>query len=117
MLHSIRSLALSDSTQNSNVHVEVLKTSPRVAVTVGEKFFFRARNYLAITMLLIEEGDYDVGQGSSDWRRRGLLDLSSSSSKDYTLESLEDLCRIVITECQVLKEVEYLEATKSERLY
>ncbi|MEM0015273.1 MAG: DUF6054 family protein [Zestosphaera sp.] len=110
--------ALRPNAAYSNVYVEVLKTNPRVAVAVGENFFFMAGNYLAITMLLIEEGATVLAKAVATGGRRGPLDLFDlGSSKDYTLESLEDLCRAVNAECQVLKEVEYLDATKSERLY
>jgi hypothetical protein len=38
----------------SNVCIEVLGSSPRVAVAVGEKYFFRIDNYLAITVIAID---------------------------------------------------------------
>jgi hypothetical protein len=38
----------------SNVYIEVLGSSPRVAVAVGEKYFFRIDNYLAITVIAID---------------------------------------------------------------
>jgi len=33
----------------SNVFLEVLNCKPRVALAVGEKYFFRAKNYLSAT--------------------------------------------------------------------
>jgi hypothetical protein len=38
----------------SNVYLKVIVSSPRVAVAVGEKYFFRIDNYLAITVIAID---------------------------------------------------------------
>jgi hypothetical protein len=38
----------------SNVYIEILGSSSRVAVAVGEKYFFRIDNYLALTVIAID---------------------------------------------------------------
>jgi hypothetical protein len=38
----------------SNVYLKVIESSPRVAVAVGEKHFFRIDNYLALTVIAID---------------------------------------------------------------
>ena len=44
----------------SNVYVEVLDSSPKIAAAVGEKHFFRVDNYLAVTVIAIDRGDHVV---------------------------------------------------------
>jgi len=44
----------------SNVYVDVLDSSPRIAVAVGEKYFFRVDNYLAVTIIAVDRGDHVV---------------------------------------------------------
>jgi hypothetical protein len=38
----------------SNVYLKVIESSPRVVVAVGEKYFFRIDNYLALTVIAID---------------------------------------------------------------
>jgi hypothetical protein len=44
----------------SNVYVEVVDSTPRVAVAVGEKYFFRVDNYLAVTAVAIDRDNHVV---------------------------------------------------------
>jgi len=44
----------------SNVYIEVVDSSPKIAVAVGEKYFFSVDNYLAVTVIAIDGGDYVV---------------------------------------------------------
>ncbi|MEM4470446.1 MAG: hypothetical protein QXF73_06290, partial [Desulfurococcaceae archaeon] len=39
----------------SNVYIEVLNTKPGVAIAIGEKYFIRAGNYLALALIFVEE--------------------------------------------------------------
>lgn len=101
----------------SNVYVEVLNTRPKVAIAVGEKYFFRAGNYLALTLVIIDEERSTLVKAIATGGRRGLLDLFDlGSSRDYALESITSICEFLRAECEVLREVDYLEASKSELL-
>jgi hypothetical protein len=56
----------------SNVYVEVVDSTPRVAVAVGEKYFFRVDNYLAVTVVAIDRGDHVVLKVIATGGRRGV---------------------------------------------
>jgi hypothetical protein len=101
----------------SNVYFEVLKTRPRIAIAVGEKYFFRAGNYLTVTMILIEEERSTLVKAIATGGRRGLMDFFDlGSSRDYARESINNICALTRATCEVLREVEYLDASKSELL-
>jgi hypothetical protein len=101
----------------SNVYVEVLDSSPRVAVAVGEKYFFRVDNYLAVTVIAIDKGDYVVLKAVATGGRKGLLSFFDyGASRDYVAEVVNSVCRALKTKCEVVAEVSYLEQSKSSQL-
>jgi len=101
----------------SNVYIEVLNTKPGVAIAIGEKYFIRAGNYLALALIFVEEERSTLVKAIATGGRRGPLDLFDlGSSRDYAVESITRMCEALRAECEVLREVDYLDASKSEVL-
>ena len=101
----------------SNVYVEVVDSTPRVAVAVGEKYFFRVGNYLAVTVVAIDRGDHVVLKVIATGGRRGFLSFFDyGASRDYALEVIDTACRALKAKCEVVAEVNYLEQPKSSQL-
>lgn len=101
----------------SIVYFKVLNTKPRIAIAVGEKYFFRAGNYLTVTMILIEEESSTLIKAIATSGRRGLMDFFDlGSSRDYARKSINDICELTRATCEVLREAEYLDSSKSELL-
>jgi len=101
----------------SNVYVEVVDSTPRVAVAVGEKYFFRVDNYLAVTVVAIDRGDHVVLKVIATGGRRGLLSFFDyGASRDYAVEVVDTVCRALKAKCEVVAEVNHLEQPKSSQL-
>lgn len=101
----------------SNVYVEVLNTRPRIAIAIGEKYFFRAGNYAVITLILVEENDSTIIKAVAAGSKKGLLDFTDLGvSRDYARDSINAICEFLKTTCEIVREVEYLDAFKSELL-
>jgi hypothetical protein len=101
----------------SNVYVEVFDTSPRIAVAVGEKYFFRVDNYLAVNIIAVDRGDHVVLKAVATGGRKGLLSfLDYGASRDYALEAVNTICRALNARCEVVAEVSYLDQGKSHQL-
>jgi hypothetical protein len=97
----------------SNVYIEVLDSSPRVAVAVGEKYFFRVDNYLAVTVIAIDRGDHVVLKAVATGGRKGLLSFFNyEASRGYAVEVVDSVCRALKTKCEAVAEVSYLEQSK-----
>jgi hypothetical protein len=101
----------------SNVYIEVVDSLPRIAVAVGEKYFFRAGNYLAVTVIAIDRGDHVVLKAVATGGRKGLLSFFDyGASRDYVAEVVNSVCRALETKCEAVAEVSYLEQSKSSQL-
>lgn len=110
--------ALNDVDDASNVYLEVLDTSPRVAVAIGEKFFFRASNYASVSVIVIEDGDSTIVKTVSSGSREKPFDLFDlGTSKDYTYLVVEDISTRLGKDFEVIAEIEYLDRSKSELLH
>jgi hypothetical protein len=71
-----------------------LGSSPRIAVAIGEKYFFRVDNYLAVTVIAIDKGDYVVLKAVATGGRKGLLSFFDyGASRDYAVEVVSSVCR------------------------
>jgi hypothetical protein len=106
--------ALKTCSACSNVYVEVLDSSPRVAVAVDEKYFFRVDNYLAVTIIAIDRGDHVVLKAVATGGRKGLVSFFDyGASRDYALEAVNTVCRALGARCEVVAEVSYLDQSKS----
>jgi hypothetical protein len=101
----------------SNVYIEVSDSSPRVAVAVGEKYFFRVDNYLALTVIAIDRGDHVVLEAVATGGRKGLLSFFNyGASRDYAVEVVDSVRRALKAKCEAVAEVSYLEQSKSSQL-
>ncbi|MCD6368544.1 MAG: hypothetical protein J7L38_01955 [Thermoproteales archaeon] len=101
----------------SSVYLEVFETQPRMAIAVGEKYFFRAGNYLSSTTLVIEDEDHTIVKIVASGGRRGLLDLFDlGSAKDYANDILYDLCGKVGVKPETVVEVDYLDKSRSNKM-
>jgi len=101
----------------SSVYIEVVDSSPKIAVAVGEKYFFRVDNYLAITVIAIDRSDYVVLKTVATGGRKGLLSfLDYEASRDCAVEVVDSVCRALKAKCEAVAEVSYLEQLKSSQL-
>jgi len=101
----------------SNVYIEVIDSSPRIAIAVGEKYFFRVGNRLAVTVLVIDRGDHVVLKAIATAGRKGLISFFDyRASKTYTAKVVESVCRALEAKCEVVAEVSHLERFKSSWL-
>jgi len=102
----------------SNVYIEIFATSPRIAVAIGEKYFFRAENYLAATTLLIENGDTTIVKIITAGGRRGPLDLFDwGSARDYAYIIADELSKALGKKYEVIKNIDYLDKSKSSLMH
>jgi len=100
-----------------NVFIEVVDTEPRIAVAVGEKYFFRAGNYLAATTLVLDLKGKTQVKVVATGGRRGLLDFYDlGASRDYTYIILDELAKALSVGFRVIAEVNYLDREKSGSL-
>jgi hypothetical protein len=76
----------------SNVYIEVLGSSPRVAVAVGEKYFFRVDNYLVITVIAIDGGDHVVLEVVATGVEKGSYHSLTMERRETTWQRLLTLC-------------------------
>lgn len=110
--------ALNRVEEASNVYIEALETRPRTALAVGEKYFFRAKNYLTVTVMLIEDGESTAVKVIASGGREGLLDLFDMGSyRDYAHLVVDEISRNLGKRYEILSEVDYLEKSKSSLLY
>lgn len=101
----------------SNIYLEVLNTKPRVAIAVGEKFFFRAGSYVSITIIAIESSGSTIVKAISCGSKESIFDITDfGATKDYTIDSINEICRMLNAHCEIVKEVSRLEANKSQML-
>jgi len=97
-----------------NVFIEVVDTEPRIAVAVGEKYFFRAGNYLAATTVVLDLNGKTQVKVVATGGRKGLLDFSDlGASRDYTYIILDELAKTLGVGFRVIAEVDYLDREKS----
>ncbi len=110
--------ALTSIDEASNVYVETLDTEPKTALAVGEKYFFRAENYLTVTVLLLENGDSTIVKAIASGSRAGLFDVFDlGACKDYTHIVVNEISRILGKDFEVIGEVDYLDRSKSGILH
>jgi len=101
----------------SNVFLEVLNCKPRVAFAVGEKYFFRAKNYLSATTVVFEVDEGVLVKVIASGGREGLLDFfDMGSSKDYAHLILGALSAGLKSDYKIISEVDYLDQSSSEAL-
>lgn len=109
--------ALRPERSYSNVYIEVFKTRPRVAVAVGSKRLSRTGNPLVLTMIIVEEERTTLVKAIATASDRGLFHLlETSSPRDYALESVNSVCEVLRAHCELLGEVDNLDASRSELL-
>jgi len=102
----------------SNVYIEIFTTSPRIALAIGEKYFFRAGNYLAATTLLIEDGDTTIVKVITTGGRKGLLDLSDmGSARDYAYIIVDELSKALGKKYEIIRNIDYLDKSKSNLMH
>jgi len=100
-----------------NVFIEVVDTEPRIAVAVGEKYFFRAGNYLAATTVVLDLKGKTQVKVVATGGRKGLLDFYDlGASRDYTYTILDELAKMLGVGFRVVAEVNYLDREKSGSL-
>jgi len=100
-----------------NVFIEVVDTEPRIAVAVGEKYFFRAGNYLAATTVVLDLKGKTQVKVVATGGREGLLDFFDlGASRDYTYIILDELAKTLGVGFRVIAKVDYLDMEKSGSL-
>lgn len=101
----------------SNVYIEIFDSKPRIAVAVGEKYFFRAGNFLAVTTVVVDQNGQVVVKAVATGGRKGFLDLFDlGSSRDYAREVIERVFRVVNARYEIVREVDYLSQEKSDQM-
>ena len=102
----------------SGIYYEVLPTSPRTAVAVGEKYFIRASNSLAAATILVEASGYTYVKVIATGAREGILDfLDLGSSRDYARMIVEKLAEEAGSSYTILAEAHHLDAFQAQRLW
>lgn len=97
----------------SSLHVEVIGSSPRVAVFVGEKRFLRAQTYGAAVTIVIEGSPTTIKIVVPEIER-GLFGRSSVTPRDYAWSILRELSQRLRVE--VVKEIERYAADRAGEL-
>ncbi len=102
----------------SSIYFEVLPTKPRVALFIGEKYFFRAGNYLLATTMVVERSDGVEIKIVAGGGKESLLDLFDlGASRDYARMILDEVCRALGVKPENVVEVHYLEVKDSAKLW
>ncbi|RSN73616.1 MAG: hypothetical protein DSO07_09800 [Thermoproteota archaeon] len=104
----------------SNVYLEVINSKPRIAVFVGEKFFFRAENYLSVTSIAfdMENGTTILKIISTAGRDSSIFGLFSDfgSSRDYCFQVADSISQILGIKYEVVCDIDYLDANRSKEM-
>mgnify|MGYP001772563771 CR=1 FL=1 len=103
----------------SNVYWEVLSSNPRIALFVGEKYFFRTDNSLAATTIVIDRKEYTlvkvVATGGSGRGLNALFDFGASRA--YARIVLDKIARRTNAKPEVIAEVDYLDSESAQKLH
>jgi hypothetical protein len=100
----------------SNIYFTVLGTSPRVAVALGQKFYFRIGHYLCCMTLVNESGSETEVRiiAHSGLQLSALTDYNASAN--YALDVLDHLSKSLGVNPRDVVEVDYMDVTKSQKL-
>ena len=103
----------------SKIYIEKLNTKPRIAIAVGEKYFFRAENALAATTIVIEvDKSETIVKVIATGARSGIFDFFDlGSSRDYTYLVLDSIARRLGVGYELIAEVHRLDSSKASKLY
>jgi len=102
----------------TSIYFEVLSTKPRVALFIGEKYFFRAKNYLVATTVVVERRDGVEVKIVAGGGRESFLDLFDlGASRDYSRMILDKLRDALGVAPDNVIEVHYLKAEDSIKLW
>ncbi len=102
----------------SNVYYEILDSRPRIALFVGEKYFFRAKNALAATTIVIESGLGTIVKVVACGGRESIFDFFDlGASRDYARMIVKELEKRLGTEAEIVAEVDHLSSSKSGQLW
>jgi len=109
--------ALNDVEIASNVYMEIMKTNPRTAIMIGEKFFFRVDNYSAATVIVLENGDETLVKILATGSRSTPLWLDYGTSRDYVYLILNELTKRLGTKYEIISEANYLRKEDSPKIH
>ncbi len=110
--------ALKDVNIASNVFGEVLKTKPRVAVFIGEKYYFRAKSGLMATTIVIESSEGAIVKVIAGGGKESFIDFFDlGASKSYAHKILDELANRLRLKPIILAEVDHLDHKKAHKLY
>ncbi|ACP44709.1 hypothetical protein YG5714_0418 [Sulfolobus islandicus Y.G.57.14] len=100
----------------SNIYFTVLDKSPRTAVALGQKFYFRTSHYLCCMTLVIERGSETEVRiiAHSGLKLSALTDYGASAN--YALDVLDHLSKSLGVNPRDVVEVDYMDVTKSQLL-
>ncbi len=111
--------ALRTVEEASNIYWEIIdRGGARVAVFVGEKYFFRAKNSLALTTIVIEQPEYTILRLIATGSRESLFDfIDLRATKDYATETIEKITEKLGTKPILIAEAHHLKHKKARILH
>jgi len=102
----------------SNVYLEVINSKPRIAVFIGEKFFFRAKDYLSATSIAFDmENGTTILKIISTAGRSSIFGFSDlGSSRDYCFQVADSVSQILRIKYEVVCDIDYLDTNRSKKM-
>ena len=105
--------ALKDISIASNVYGEVFKTSPKVAIFIGEKYYFRAKSGLMAATIVIESSGGVIAKIIASDGRESFIDFFDlGASKSYAHKILDELADKLRLRQTIITEVNNLDCKK-----
>jgi len=109
--------ALEEVDEASNIFLEVLSSSPKIAVALGEKAFLRTGRHLTAFTTVVGKGSETLVRVIAAGSRASFLALVDyNASRDYVYIVLRELSKRLKTTYEVVSEVRFLKKDLSEEL-
>lgn len=100
-----------------NVYFEIFDTVPKMAIAVGQRFFFRAGNYLTATVVFVERGAETLLKIVTCGGKQDPLDFTDlGASRTYAEDLLKTICGSLQVKCDVIRHVNQMDISKSNLL-
>ncbi|MFP3239770.1 MAG: hypothetical protein RXQ94_01415 [Caldivirga sp.] len=100
----------------SNVYFTVLGTSPRVAVFMGGKFFFRTLGFITVVTVVIDNGNYTEVKIVTHTNEFAFRGGDFGASKSYAFRVLKAITKgLGVSPSNVLS-IDYMDSSKSTLL-
>ncbi len=102
----------------SNVFGEIYSTKPRIAVFVGEKYYFRAKSGLVATTIVVESSQGTIVKVITSGGRESFIDFFDlGASKSYAHKIIDELSKKLGVQPTIIAEVNRLDYLKAKSLH